>query len=383
MNCIIFKDGKAKTIEYAKRHDIKLLNPLWVHESNIENKLLDVDKYLIKKTLAETSIQKNIPNINQDNKAVKRKHQEAINNVIDIKNRETTDDIIKPKKKLESIKVEKTQTPNNKQILTPTSTAITKQEILSSANKTTVLESNKKTAKITQFFQKQESNKKINLKEETDPDANIKEDNTPVIEPLNYSYKVGSIYLSEMDKLKIIKCSKSIGIYRYIGDNLKSISQSDYVIVANNFNKNDTRIVYCVLNNLKLIKLDFFVESLNNKEYLDINNYITSIKIKEDDNKVLKDNKIFLHPSLFDFEPTNELKKKIMVEIIKRIGCEDIIVDKLRLSTICIINKLDENEYFPGHIKLINQNFLYDCFYNKKLCEVEDIKYNPEVTKSK
>ena len=49
MTCIIFKDGKNKTLEYAINNKINRLNPLWVHESIQKQEPLDMKNYLNQK----------------------------------------------------------------------------------------------------------------------------------------------------------------------------------------------------------------------------------------------------------------------------------------------------------------------------------------------
>lgn len=430
LNYIVFKDGKLKTIEYALKHSIKIVNPLWVYDSNLSNSLLEDEKYLVKKTFSETSVQKNINNLDKAKKQQqqilnnnnKRTHQEMVDSTIS-SIKEPENDLIKPKKKLlDDSKnnktaeiISKSSTPVTKiteNQASSLSTGVTKPKIAleSSKHKTSINlkqkedseDDNKRTPKITNFFKKQSLSYSSQEEQNTTPNgnSNIKmksKTNSEINEIQIDKYKISSIFINEIEKHKILKCCKNFGNFKYIGDNLKQVSESDFVIVGKNFNKNDTRIVYCVLNKLKLIKLSYFTDSLENKKYLNIEDYLINIRdisfvksdyqTNEEESKAQlfeKDCiKIYLHPSLFDYEKTNDLKKETLIQCIKYLSKDDTIVDNIRLATMCIINKYDPSDYFPGHVKLVNQNYIYDCFYFNKLCDSEDLKYNAEVIKSK
>jgi hypothetical protein len=58
LSFIIFKDGREKTIEYALNNNIPILNPLFIHECCVKGKLLDIEKYRIKKTFTQFSLER-------------------------------------------------------------------------------------------------------------------------------------------------------------------------------------------------------------------------------------------------------------------------------------------------------------------------------------
>ena len=58
------------------------------------------------------------------------------------------------------------------------------------------------------------------------------------------------------------------------------------------------------------------------------------------------------------------------------------LVDNIRLADICVLNKF-EKEYFPPHVKLVNQEFIIDSFAFFKLPDFNNKKYSPAIKKKK
>jgi hypothetical protein len=71
-------------------------------------------------------------------------------------------------------------------------------------------------------------------------------------------------------------------------------------------------------------------------------------------------------------EPENEIAFQTLIKICQMLGGK--VVDNIRLSDICIINKL-EKEYFPPGIKLLNQDFLIDALSLLKHPDLTSKKY--------
>ena len=100
-------------------------------------------------------------------------------------------------------------------------------------------------------------------------------------------------------------------------------------------------------------------------------------KLETNDQPLIADKyKIFIHPSIHDKETYKlELFHKIIFILFGE--TKSILADNIRLSDICIINQEDPKENYPGHVRLINQDFLIDCLFNAKMMDLNNIKYFP------
>jgi hypothetical protein len=89
--------------------------------------------------------------------------------------------------------------------------------------------------------------------------------------------------------------------------------------------------------------------------------------------------KIFFHQSIKEGENSEEsLIFNTLSKICVLFGGK--VVDNIRLSDICIINRI-EKEYFPPQIKLLNQEFLIDTLSIFKLPDLNNKKYSPILKK--
>lgn len=371
INYIIFKDGKKKTVDYALNNKITMVNPLWIHDSVQKNQLLEVEKYLVKKTYTENHLFDDITNITKSsqnsemNYGKKRKFNQLTPNK---DTNEADQEMIMKRKKEEN----KSKT----QIIELTNSKIKELKEIKPNNK------------ITNFFkptlQKEKENTSLKLEEESKiiaKENDILKESEHITTDL---IKLSSINISEVNKHKILTFTKPSGPYQYLGESLQNINDSDYVIV-NSLNKckNDIKAFYSTFNNKKILDINFIFQNLNetiNKETILIDKYILDkfFDLKQIDKETLpfaqNKYKIFIHPSIYD---KDNLKKETFHKILTTLGVDEF-VDNIRLSDICIINKEDANEYYPGHVKLLNQEFLFDCFYNKKIMDFATFKYNPE-----
>lgn len=419
---IIFKEGKNKTVEFALDKNIKLVNPLFIHESELKGELQTWEQFEIKKSYTEL-IRNSKMNSTKNNDCVetiytknesenkKRKFDQAFPNLL--RNEES----ISKKIKNNYSNIKSSEFIYNKQSHENTKLETEKKSASTIKNQ----EMNKSENKITNFF-------RPSAKSEIKSNQDIKNiffenpilDNIQTVENCAEScnnsnsdlIKISSISIGEEGKFKINNCVKSMGKYIYVGESLENISQSKFVVVNDTFNKNDFKYIYCLFYNKKIISLNFFIDSKNQNQYKfyleHLNSFHKSSNINEEgqeekklynfyvkdfpinfksleEKKITKDfpfkedrYKIYLHPSLYEKEL---IKKEVYVKILEFLGLE--IENNIRLSDICILNKQDLNEHFPGHVRLINESFLFDCLFNWKVMNIENMKYFPEKIKVK
>ncbi len=406
LTCIIFKDGKNKTLEYAINNKINMLNPLWVHESIQKQEPLDMKNYFIKKTLTDLLLENSIQ-AHSLNKNKKRKYEELskspdkseelakvestkkrkLNHSIDNeKNKKIVDlkGILKTNTFEENLKKDR---DNNKREFKD------ERELdlnLKGSITKVVVQSNK----ITNFFKaittKKDNTVSLNKTNSVTEKISDDHDNiskSPIVNEIKEKeILLSSITIGEENKFKINNIITQLGKYKYIGEKLESIMQSEYVIIKENTNKNDLRFIYALINKKPIIYINFFTESLKQTCYRDnISDYTFSkeeIKFLNSEISELpfktEKFRIFLHPSLYDNE---SLKKDAYVCFLKILGVEEP-ENNIRLADICIINKIINNEYFPGHVKLLNDSFIFDCLYNLKVMDLNNWKYQPELESS-
>ena len=96
-----------------------------------------------------------------------------------------------------------------------------------------------------------------------------------------------------------------------------------------------------------------------------INNKTNNLKISLNMNETLLD----------------EIKHEILSKIVTLLGAS--IVHHIRLSDLCIINKVESTQYFPPHVRNLNQDLIYDTLSNLKLPDLDNFKYKPKDAKYK
>ncbi len=197
--------------------------------------------------------------------------------------------------------------------------------------------------------------------------------------------KISSISIGEDGKFKLNSSLKSLGVYKYVGESLENISKSDYVVVNEVHSRNDIRYIYCLINKKQLLSIKFFLDSKNNEKYLNIQDYLISSNLSEkflcienpdyiDSIPFCQDSfKFYLHPSLYQKET---FRKHFYIKLLGLLGAK--LEENIRMSDICIINRQDMTEHFPGHVRLINESFIFDCFYHWKVSDLDRINYVPE-----
>jgi hypothetical protein len=354
-------------------NQIKLVNPLWVHDSVTKEELLDIEKYLIKKNYTEIYIQnglQNISNITNSSNGIKKRKFNDLSKSPDSKQTGSK------KKKTDHVKTEEKMldTVNLKDSLVMRENK-NESNISRSENKIETKPNNK----ITSFFKPVMINKATKTENEN---FKIEENaNTPIIDE-SALIKVSSINIGEVNKHKLLNCIKSLSKYKYIGEKIESINDSEYIVITTNQNKHDLKYIHCLLNNKNFIDLKYFTESLQESKYKEnIKDYLKSPNENESNDICVKELpfkkekfQFYLHPNIYEKEP---LRKDIFVRILNMLGVDEIETN-IRQADICIVNKEDINEYFPGHIKLLNENFIFDCFYNFKVMDLHNIRYTPE-----
>lgn len=419
---IIFKEGKNKTVEFALDKNIKLVNPLFIHESEIKGELQNWEQFEIKKSYTElnriskmNSLKSNdsVGTIFTKNESEnkKRKFDQAF--PILLKNEESFSKKIKNNySNIKSNELINKESHENTKLQTEKKSysTIKNQEMNKSENKITnffrptaksEIKSNQDSKNI--FFENPILNNIQTVEKSVTSCYNSKSD----------LIKISSISLGEEGKFKINSCVKLLGKYIYVGESLENISQSEFVVVNDTFNKIDLKYIYCLFYNKKIISLNFFTDSKNQNQYKfhleDFSSFHKSSNVNEEEQeqekklynfylknfpinlksleekKINKDfpfkedkYKIYLHPSLYE---KDLIKKEVYVKILEFLGLE--MENNIRLSDICILNKEDLNEHFPGHVRLINESFLFDCFFNWKVMNIENMKYFPEKIKFK
>jgi hypothetical protein len=422
LNFIIFKEGKNKTIEFALNNNIKLVNPLFIHESVLKQEVQPWENFEIKKSYTELFLNSNINSVKSSS------NTQAILNTSIIENKKrkfdqafpdskiNNEENISKKKKVDNSNISSIKLNLNKEPIENKKSETEKKNIDAYTDKD---QESKLNNKITNFFRPSaKSEIKINPEIKNIFSENPFSDNVKVVEKSIISSKlntnsesiiISSISIGEEGKFKINNCVKSLGKYKYIGESLENIAQSEFIIVNEIFNKNDIRYLYCLFHDKKIIIIKFFIDSKNQNAYkfnledLILSNknsnsnpveekvhnlYLKSFPIdlkSLEDKKVTKDfpfkedkYKVHLHPSLYEKEP---LRKEVYIKILEFLGLD--LENNIRLSEICILNKEDISEYFPGHVRLLNESFLFDCLFNWKIMEMENIKYFPEKLKIK
>ena len=98
LDYIIFKDGLIKTQKFAIENEVKLVNPLWLHDKLIGNFKED-EKYLIKKKFSELNIDEKIYNLSKNinkNKSYSIKRKKTFSN---LNNKNNLESILENEKK--------------------------------------------------------------------------------------------------------------------------------------------------------------------------------------------------------------------------------------------------------------------------------------------
>ena len=404
MTCIIFKDGKNKTIEYAINNKINVLNPLWVHESILKQEPLDMENYFIKKTFTDLLLENSIQSHSlQKNK--KRKYEEFSKSPE--KSESLTNVESSNKKKLNhSINIEKNRKIVDLKGILKTSTfeknlkndnENNKREIkdeteVDQNSKESIAKEVAQSKKITNFFKPittSKHNNSVSVSKTLLETEKISEDNDNISKSPNVNsikdkeVLLSSIAIGEENKFKINSIITQLAKYKYIGEKLENINQSECVVIKENTNKNDLRLIYALIHKKPIIYINYFSESLKQTCYKD---NISDFTFSKDEIKFINSElselpfktekfRIFLHPSLYEKEI---LKKDAYLSILKKLGVDEP-ENSIRLADICIINKINNNEYFPGHVKLLNDSFIFDCLYNLKVMDLNNWKYQPEL----
>jgi hypothetical protein len=367
---VIFKEGKQKTLEYALLKSIPIVSPLWLHECRESKQLVPKDNYLIKKTYTEilnekvlssntSSIASSIGNkvgvkrkrksgddeTTEDTKKQKVKKSEEEKKYIDLN--DYTQEIEKNKKITENVK------NNSKSITTKSNILEENKDILT----------NKENKKITNFFGKTETKKTAD-----EIVSNIIEDYCDKLHICSYN-------LDDNNKNLIRKVIRNLGIYalnKIPITTIDKLKEHSYIVTSQNYRKNDLKVIYAILNNIKLLNLSYFEQADKIGSYpSNTEDYIIKPDVDTTHKPFQKERlKIFLHESL-------GTSIGLLLELVKLLGGEQDISEHLRLSDICIINKY-EVDSIPSNVKVLNQDFLIDCLFKKKLMDVENLKYHPE-----
>jgi hypothetical protein len=216
---------------------------------------------------------------------------------------------------------------------------------------------------------------------------------------MTYSFKL--LYNSVTNKSNIH--------YEYLGESFEDIEKSDFVILnfstinskndkekVEKFTK-DMKILYLLLINqgkiqnrvkdgkIKMLNFNFILDSIEKNKALNVDNYlINSIDYNllffEKQEKVGR-SKLPLYGFKIFLVCNEDLWKEIYAQTVKILGGS--VVEHIRLSDICLINKVEKNIPYPPHVRKINYDFLFDCLEMKKLPELELVKYQPSDEKYK
>jgi hypothetical protein len=382
---IVFKEGKNKTIEYALRNNIAIVNPLWMHDSLNEGKPLPKEGYVIKKTFTEIINEKDMSNTSSAGSGLglrkgKRKNENTELKSEDFKNKKqktiaNSTKTEEGKKLINLNDFAKNEVKKNKAL-----TQEVKKENNTSSQSTNdninteKPENNKENKKITNFFNKTDT-KDTKMRKPANIDVNNRKS---VIDP--NAIHICSFGLNEAEKLKINDTCKKLKKYalnKIPFDSLEKLKEYTYIITTENYRKNDMKIIYAVLNNIKLLNFTFFEKALADEKYPeDLNTYLLKYPIDlsnlpEQRPLSVDKYKIHLHESLGGIKP-------IIIHLITLLGGDHSdIAENIRLSDICIIDKDDTGGKY-SNVKLLNKDFLIDCFYFMKFMDMGNLKYQPE-----
>jgi hypothetical protein len=224
--------------------------------------------------------------------------------------------------------------------------------------------------------------------------------------------KIASIGLGDSCKTKIRAIIKELSsnisnmntIYFYTGETYSDLEESELVIIKNssnfNFYKEFKTLYIHLLNNFllpgkklerKFIRFNYFLDCEKKKKFLNFDSYLLKFsfdlenidKMRHEDNSPLKGYKVFLFPSESPFLDAEEEdhKHEVMERLITLLGGK--LVNHIRLSDLCIINRVESSQYFPPHVRNLNYDFIFDTLISLKLPELDSFKYKPKDAKYK
>jgi hypothetical protein len=146
----------------------------------------------------------------------------------------------------------------------------------------------------------------------------------------------------------------------------------------------------------KILKYNYFIDCQKKKKILPMEDYyikhaeiINLDQINDlnlESTLPLRGYKIFLHQnSLMDDDQLdinsdnnkpNEIKNSILMCLVNLLG--GTIVNNIRMSDICIINKIENTQFLPPHVRSLNQDFIIDSLTCLRLPDLNLIKYKPK-----
>lgn len=234
---------------------------------------------------------------------------------------------------------------------------------------------------------------------------------------------IASINLTEREKNKIKTAIVNWGTFMYLGENYEDLRSAHYIFVKgttsntldtnshnnnNNNSNSDTntdtdidrdkqiKLLFATLicQHKQFVNFDFFVQSAEKRKFISLDPFLlqspvdmTAInKMRQDNNLPLKSYKVFLHSSvsedLSQSQPdTNSDKKAVLEQLVTLLGAS--VSHHVRLSDLCIVNRVSSQQSFPPHVRPVSQLFLLDCLLHLKLPDFESVKYKPKDNKSR
>lgn len=228
---------------------------------------------------------------------------------------------------------------------------------------------------------------------------------------------LSSIDLNESSKTKLKELIKNIkppnDNFIYLGEEYSDLDKSEYIIIKHNSNVNyfkQLKILYVSLLNKqiihsehkierKFVKFNYFADNDKKKKILNVDDYVVKIsldyekleKLKSEDNLPLKGFMVFVQSDVYSNKDSvdnnlvddaaEKIKKEVLLKLINLLGANT--VNHIRLCDICITNKTNNSNYFPPHIKILNQDFIFEAVQYLKLPDIENFKFKPKNEKYK
>lgn len=207
------------------------------------------------------------------------------------------------------------------------------------------------------------------------------------------AFKLASFNLDD-NKMNSIKILLKNSHYVYIGESFKDLIAADAIILFRSPKiLTNTKFIYCLLNNAKFVNItiieNYFKKNNNNQNIprsFHLSKYIMKINLKNFDFNtktahapLLFKYKISISASLYSNTSNDKYKKQTLINLINLLG--GIYVEQIRMSDICLINKICKNDHIPGDVIAVREEFLYDCLNLNSLPDFKDFKYLPSNSK--
>ena len=378
LDYIIFKDGLIKTQKFAIENEVKLVNPLWLHDKLIGNFKED-EKYLIKKKFSELNIDEKIYNLTKNkNKSCSIKRKKTFSN---LNNKNNLESIIENEKNNFKDKKLNSFFSESNNLVNTLSYKINKQEYI-------------------EFLQTKDSENKFkyngNIENENDESKNEFLKNTKVIfvnkEYDKYDYKIVEFIYKNIFLINLNIFTSQI-ILNDMQENIFKIKDfEEFQINKNIKNYNNKKS-----NNNKY---SFYIDNLlNNNEFIliekIIKNHLNGNLLKIIKNK--KENKINCKTTnkeqIYSFKNEGSMlnikKRKKPKSKIRKNEFPNIFFKKNDNNSNDNIDNIEDNYYYQLNDKKISKKNIINLYKisknikNNNNNQIEDKEYKQYLNKLK